>query len=344
MKPFSNTELSSFCGQMALILKAGISSMEGLQIMLEDATSSEETEILKQLLDQLQQSGCLYQALEASAVFPSYLVHMVEIGEETGTLDDVMEALRSHYEREHLIQKSIQSSITYPMIMIGMMIVVIVVLLMKVMPIFNQVFLQLGSEMTGFSRSLLHLGELFNRYAVFFIALLVVITGVILWGWKTTSGKRCFQKLASKIPFTRNLSQSMAACRFASGMALTLRSGLHPERSMELVSILNEDAEFQKKLNSCYQSINSGNDLADSLQNSNIFAGIYARMAFIGEKTGSLDQVMEEIADQYQDEIDTRMNHLLSIIEPTLVVSLSLIVGIILLSVMLPLMGIMSSL
>ena len=153
MKPFSNLELSSFCGQTALILKSGISSMEGLTIMLEDAASSDEKSILEALLADMQETGSLYHAMESLNIYPSYLLHMVQIGEETGTLDEVMQSLQNHYEREDSINKSIRNSITYPMIMTGMMAVVIVVLLVKVMPIFNQVFIQLGTEMTGFSRN-----------------------------------------------------------------------------------------------------------------------------------------------------------------------------------------------
>lgn len=152
MKPFTNMELSSFCGQTALILRSGISSMEGLTIMLEDASSDEETEILEILLSGMQETGSFFQALKSADVYPSYMLHMIQIGEETGTLDEVMEALQKHYEREESISKSIRNSITYPMIMTGMMAVVIIVLLVKVMPIFNQVFIQLGSEMTGFSK------------------------------------------------------------------------------------------------------------------------------------------------------------------------------------------------
>ena len=146
MKPFSNIELSSFCGQTALILKSGISVTEGLTIMLEDAASPEEKEVLESLLESVQETGQLYQAMENTKIYPSYMIHMVQIGEETGTLDEVMESLRNHYEREDSISKSIRNSITYPMIMTGMMAVVIVVLLVKVMPIFNQVFIQHGDD------------------------------------------------------------------------------------------------------------------------------------------------------------------------------------------------------
>lgn len=344
MKPFSNIELSSFCGQTALILKSGISVTEGLTIMLEDAASPDEKEVLEGLLEGVQETGQLYQAMEKLEIYPSYMLHMVQIGEETGTLDEVMEALQNHYEREESIGRSIRNSVTYPLIMTGMMAVVIVVLLVKVMPIFNQVFIQLGTEMTGFSRVLMDMGTIINRYAIVFIAILVIIAGLAVYCTRTASGRSLLQKLGYKLRFTRVIYEELAACRFASGMALTLSSGLNPERSMELVHSLNDDTLFQKKLDLCQNEINDGKDLSQALFTSGMFTGIYARMASIGSKTGAMDQVMEQIAELYQDDIDTRMNNILAILEPTLVILLSLIVGVILLSVMLPLMGIMSSL
>ena len=344
MKPFSNIELSSFCGQTALILKSGISVTEGLSIMLEDAASPEEKEILERLLEGMQETGQLYQAMERTEIYPSYMIHMVQIGEETGTLDEVMESLQNHYEREDSISKSIRNSITYPMIMTGMMAVVIIVLLVKVMPIFNQVFIQLGTEMTGFSRVLMDMGTIINRYAIVFIVILAAIACLAIFGTRTAGGRAMVQKLGYKLRFTRVIYEELAACRFASGMALTLSSGLNPDRSMELVHSLNDDPVFQKKLDRCQNEINDGKDLSQALFTSGMFTGIYARMASIGSKTGSMDQVMEQIAELYQDDIDTRMNNVLAVLEPTLVILLSLIVGVILLSVMLPLMGIMSSL
>lgn len=343
MKPFSNLELSSFCGQIALILKSGISSMEGLTIMLEDAASSDERSVLEALLANMQETGSLYEALDSSGLYPSYMLHMVQIGEETGTLDEVMQSLQNHYEREDSIHKSIRNSITYPMIMTGMMAVVIIVLLVKVMPVFNQVFIQLGTEMTGFSRVLMNMGTAINRYSAVFILVLVALAGFVFYGTRTASGKKILRKLGYKLSFTRTIYEEIAACRFASGMALTLSSGLNPERSMELVNSLNDDPVFQKKLDQCQHEIDEGNDLSQALFTSGMFTGIYARMASIGSKTGAMDQVMEQIAQLYQDDIDTRMNNILAILEPTLVILLSLIVGVILLSVMLPLMGIMSS-
>lgn len=343
MKPFSNMELASFCGQLALILKSGISSLEGLTIMLEDAASPDEKEILKAILEKMQETGNLYQSLDSVKLYPSYMLHMVEIGEETGTLDEVMQALQNHYEREESISKSIRNSITYPMIMTGMMAVVVVVLLVKVMPIFNQVFIQLGTEMTGFSRMLMNVGNAINHYSLAFVILLVIVAILILYGTRTDSGRSMFRGIAYKLKFTRAVYEEIAVCRFASGMALTLSSGLNPDRSMELVNSLNDDPVFQKKIDACKNQIDEGNDISQALFTSGMFTGVYARMVSIGSKTGTMDQVMEQVASLYQEDIDNRMNNILAVLEPTLVILLSLIVGVILLSVMLPLMGIMSS-
>lgn len=344
MKPFSSLELSSFCGQIALILRAGISSLEGLTIMQGDAVSPDEKEILDALLANMQETGSLYQAMEPLKLFPPYMLHMVEIGEETGTLDNVMVSLQNHYAREDSIRKSIRNSITYPMVMVAMMALVIIVLLVKVMPIFNQVFIQLGTEMTGFSRTLMNVGAVISNYSVVFILLLVALAVFGFYGTRTASGQQLFKKIGYKLSFTRAIYEEIAACRFASGMALTLSSGLNPDHSMELVTSLNDDPIFQHKIDLCQQKVTEGEDLSQALFSSGMFTGVYARMASIGSKTGSMDQVMDEIASLYQDDIDTRMNNLLAVLEPTLVVLLSLIVGVILLSVMLPLMGIMSSL
>lgn len=317
--------------------------MEGLTIMLEDTSAKDERVILEALLSNMQETGSFYEALKSVKIYPSYMLHMVQIGEETGTLDEVMEALQNHYEREDSIKKSIRNSITYPMIITAMMVIVIVVLLVKVMPIFNQVFIQLGSEMTGFSRMLMHIGTAINSYSAVLIAILAIIAVFVLYGIRTASGQKLFFNIGHKLRFTRVIYEEIAACRFASAMALTLSSGLNPERSMELVNALNDDPVFQEKIDLCMKKIEEGTDLSQALFTSGMFTGVYARMVSIGSKTGAMEQVMDQIADLYQSDIDTRMNNILAVLEPALVIALSLIVGVILLSVMLPLMGIMSS-
>lgn len=231
-QPFFNPELSGFCSQMAMILHSGISPLEGITIMLEDSTSDREKDILQQILDTLQETADFSLSLKETGLFPSYLVHMVQIGEETGTLDEVMSALSEHYEREDSIAKSIRNAVTYPMIMIGMMLVVILVLLVKVMPIFNQVFVQLGTEMTGFSGALMHIGNAISRYSVVLVILLAAIAAVLFFGSRTEKGKAVLARFAKHFRFFSSMAQQpgwLPVCRCdESGTSKRTDSGARP--------------------------------------------------------------------------------------------------------------------
>ena len=283
-KRFTNSELSSFCGQLALILRSGISATEGLTVMLDDTTDNTERAILQQILEKQEETGSLYPALACTNLFPAYLLQMVKIAEETGTLDEVMQALSDHYAREDAIMHSIRSAVAYPAVMAGMMIAVIIILLVKVMPIFNQVFIQLGTEMTGISRGLMNVGTVLNRYSMFFLALLVLLLAAGLTLSHSAKGRSSFYEMLCHFHLFRTLRDEISTCRFAGAMGLTL----------------------------------------------------------LGIRTGETEKVMDDIARISQENLDNQIGQILSAIEPTLVIALSLIVGVILLSVMFPLMGIMS--
>ena len=344
VKPFSNAELSAFCEQMTMILKAGISPLEGISTMLEDAVSKEEQEILAAIRDNYIECCNFSKALDMTAVFPQYMIKMLSIGEASGRMDNVMESLSNHYAREEAIQKSIRNTVLYPLVMTGMMIVVIVILLVKVMPIFNQVFQQLGTEMTGLSRALMDIGNGLSTYSAVFVGILAVLIVLAVLAVKTDKGRSTAMKFLSHFKSIREIYDNTNSCRFAGGMALTLASGLNPSKCLELVEFVSSDKVFSAKIRAVRAAVDEGRDLADALHQRNIFSGVYARMCNIGQKTGHMENAMEKIAEQYEIEIDTRMNNFLSVIEPAIVVVLSVIIGVILLSVMIPLLGIMSGL
>ena len=325
----TNLEIASFCSEMAMILKSGISSLEGVDLLREDAQTKAEKELLDEIYQSVMDTGRLDQALEETKVFPEYLIRMTQIGEETGALDEVMESLAEHYEREEAIRRSIRSAISYPLLMIGMMLVIIIILMTKVMPVFDQVFRQLGQEMTGFSRGILLAGNALSRYSAVFAVLLAVIVCAGIYFTKTESGRKKMYHIA---------------CRFAGGMSLALKSGLTPEQGMEFSENLIEDDDFRKKVAGCKADMENGTDIAEALVKAGIFTGVYARMTSIAGKAGMMDEVMGRIADECEEEVDEKLSSMIAVLEPTLVIILSVIVGTILLSVMLPLLGIMSGL
>lgn len=341
-KLLSNQEMTMFCDQIAMILDAGISPMEGVSVMLEDATTEEGREILKIISDKCNEGESFFHSVEASGVFPKYALDMIEIGERSGKLEEVMRSLAFHYNREENIAQGIKNAVTYPLMIVAMMVVVIVVLVMKVLPIFNDVFKQLGTEMTGVSKAMLDFGQALSKYSLTIVIILVVliIVGIVLA--KTPAGKARFAGFLSVFPSTRSLYEKIASGRFASGMALTLSAGLDTDQSLEMVERLVDNKKMQKKIDICRKQMEEGHSLSESLCNSEIFSNMYSRMINVGYKTGSVDKVMEKIADGYEQEVDDKITNLISVLEPTLVIVLSVIVCLILLSVMLPLMAIMS--
>lgn len=340
----SNTELAAFCEQTAMVLRAGISAMEGISIMKEDAQTEAERELLGVICEKMQETGTLAPALQETGVFPEYLCKMVQIGEETGTLDDVLASLERYYQRQESIAKGIRSALTYPLIMIGVMALVIVVLLTRVMPVFQQVFRQLGMEMSGFSRGALLLGNALSRYAAVFVAIIAALALVFIWLVKTKSGRARLENLGQHFRISREISDKMAVCRFAGGMSITLQSGLTPERGLELADELNENRFFGEKISACRKMLEEGSSMSEAFKEAKIFPGIYARMAELAGRTGMMDEVMGKLSDQIEEEIDEKIGSFISMLEPTLVILLSVIVGTILLSVMVPLLGILAGL
>lgn len=340
----SNLELAAFCEQMAMVLKAGISATEGISIMKEDAQTAAEQELLGIIYEKIQETGTLAPALKETGVFPGYICKMTQIGEETGTLDDVLSSLERYYERQEAISRDIRSALTYPLIMIGMMALVIAVLLTRVMPVFQQVFRQLGMEMSGFSKGALLLGNALSRYAMVFVAFIIVLALLFIWFVKTKSGRAQLENLGQHFKFSREISDKTAVCRFAGGMSITLKSGLTPERGLELVEELNENRFFGEKISACKKRMEEGAGMSEAFKQAKIFSGLHARIAELAERTGMTDEVMGKLSDQIEREIDEKIGSFISMLEPTLVILLSLIVGTILLSVMVPLLGILAGL
>ena len=255
ISPLSNAETAAFCAQMSMILCSGISSVEGITIMLEDSSDTQEKELLNQINDSLLRQGFLYEAIASTGVFPEYMVNMVKLGEQSGRLDSVMSSLSDYYEKEDSLGRAIKNAVTYPFLMILMMLLVILVLITKVMPVFDQVFRQLGSEMTGFSLAILKCGESLNAHAPVFVILVLFLALLLFFLLKTERGHHMLRALICHFRGGRILSEQIATRRFANGMALTLSSGLPPQECLQLTLPLIDNSDFKKRLTDCIQSV-----------------------------------------------------------------------------------------
>ena len=342
-KMLSNVELSTFCEQMAMVLSAGISPLEGLMIMSDDATNKEGRNILDMMKASCEKGDTFHNAAVGCGVFPEYALNMIEIGEKSGKLDEVMASLAAYYNREEDISKGIKNAITYPFIIIAMMLCVIIVMVVKVMPIFNDVFVELGSNMTGTGRKLMDFGTALSKYSIPLIIVVILLAFLILLMTKTEPGRNLKDAICSKLVFTRGIYDKIASGRFAAGMSILMGAGLDIQESLDMIYKLVANKKMQTRIDCCKSEMKDGKSFAEALSLAGIFTNTYSHLVAVGYKTGGMDKVLDKIADNYEEEVDERIANIISVLEPTLVILLSVFICIILLSVMLPLLGIMTT-
>ena len=174
-KKLSNAELATFFGQMAMLLDGGIYYREGIETMLKDTKSPSARACLEQIIAELTEHGQFDVALEKTGAFPEHVIRMIRLGLRAGDDKAICHSLADYYDRQEAISEGIKNAVTYPMIMIFMMLLVIIVLITKVLPIFNQVFTQLGSQMNAFSLSLMNFGSRLSSSSIVLVIILVVI-------------------------------------------------------------------------------------------------------------------------------------------------------------------------
>ncbi len=339
----SEKEISVFCSQLALILKSGITLYDGVQTMHEDCDSKEEEALYAVLMEVLQDGGSFSDALKKGGVFPGYMIHMTTIGERSGRLENVMESLSAFYDREDRVRQSIRAAVVYPAILVCMMVAVLTVIVVRVLPAFEKVYENLGADLSPASNSIMRFGVTASRYAVFIALGLVVVVLILALCARTNRGKELFTGASGKIPVLRRLCDKIAAGRFASALSLLLSSGYDADQALEMIPSVLPNSLVKRKVMQLQEKVAAGSSLADAIRDSDVFPKLYSKILVVGFKTGSVDEVMGKISESYEEEIDNSLNNVVAVLEPALVAVLSIIIGFILISVMMPLIGIMSS-
>lgn len=339
----NNRELAAFSNQIAMLLKSGISVREGLDIIAEDLENENGIKLLTEIAATMELGNSFSKSLEQTNVFPKYMVDMVRVGEMTGHLEEVMKSLSLHFTRENELKQNIRNALRYPMIMVGMMVLVLVVIIVKVLPVFQQVFLQLGVSMSGISKGLLGVGIWMSRYAAILIGIIAILAIIGFWMSSFPTGQKVRKKIFSHFPGTKRIARMIQQARMTSTLSLAVSSGIRHKEALEMIQNMTESEEIRKKIQYGITLLDEGESTQNVFTKTELFHGMEARMVAIGFQTGNADEVLRQLSSQMMDEADEEMARMISRIEPTLVAFFSIIVGVILLSVMLPLMAVMST-
>jgi type IV pilus assembly protein PilC len=337
VKLLSLSQISSFCMSMYLAMRAGIPVAEGVGMCREEETDAARRECFKRVENSVSLGNKLSDALREAEAFPEYMTDMTEVGERTGKLDDTLLALSRYYDRQESISKSIRGAVTYPAMLLGVLLLVLIIFVVKILPIFADVYRQLGAQMSGVAAAALRLGEwLGARWIPVVIIIAAIIALAVIFRARLRECLRGFF-MGGK------LGRAMLSARFSGVLTMTLSAGMDSSEAMIMAARLTEDKDAAAKITAGAQAAAEGTSLAQCVADTGIFSALYNRMLAIGARTGSADTVMEEIARRTGEEANDRLESFIGKIEPTLVIIMSLLVGLLLLSVMLPLAGIMSA-
>lgn len=332
--------ISSLCLELSLLLNAGLGSGDALAMIAEES-DSEYKELLKEMGQKVDEGMPLSAAMKSTDRFPVYVSGLVEVGEHAGHTVEALAALSRYYEYRVRLDRKIKTSLLYPAVMLLLMLVVIGVLLVKVLPIFNDVYQSMGARLTGVAGGLLKLGQwlggimpvlwgVLAMLTVFLAAFAIVpsFRAMVLSGWKKVHGDK-------------GLSRMMNTARIAQALSMGMSSGMSLEESVSLAAGMMEDVPGAvKRCTDCQKRLEQGEAQGNALRESGVLPGYFCRLLDLGMKSGAGDASMEKIANDISEESDAALEELVSRVEPALVLVCSLLVGLILLSVMLPLMRI----
>lgn len=336
-------ETALFCNQVATLLKSGIPLYDGMRVLSETYASSGNGAYFKRLYEMVLQKSTLGDAVKEIGIFPDYMVRMVSIGERVGLLEKLLNMLSRHYEREARINASVRSAILYPLLLTCMMAAVIFVLTVSVMPVFAQVYASLGAEASLSARALMRYGALAGRAALIVLSLLLaaalVLRLMMFTRWR--GAIRAF--LARAFRPVRRVNEMLSASRFANVMGQLLGTGFPIDEAVGLMGDILPDEAVAARAKQCAQDMRQGATFTEAVEKAKIFNELHVRMLRVSDVAGNTDEVLGELAETYDAAADGEIRHLVSIIEPAIVSALCVVIGVILLSVMLPLAGLLSS-
>ena len=339
---FSPEEISVFCDQIAMILNGGIPIYEGTHILYEELDEGKTKHTLKTIDDFVKDGLPFHEALKESGAFPVYVTEMVKIGEMTGKLEDIMRSLAKFYDRECAVKASIRSVVGYPTVLLGMMAVVLLVLVGKILPMFADIFLELDGG-TGTTIALMHNSVLVAKViSVVVLVLLALLIAGLAW-YKFKGDNAVVTSFLNNNPLSAKLADKIAIGKFLATLAVMSAGGMEIIEAVKNASAVVENKRTKEKTKKCVEMLEADEKLEDAMKESRIFNSLQSKMLGVARISGSGDTILFKLSEQFDEEIGTRLSSLASIIETALVVILSTVIGAILISVMMPLMSVLSS-
>jgi len=321
-------DLVIFTRQLATMIDAGLAMVQSLQALAEQTTNKIMRDVIKDVCTRVEGGDSFSEALQKHPkVFSRLYVCMVAAGEKGGLLAEILARLATYLENTNRLRKKIKSAMLYPIVVTIVAILITIFLLVKVVPVFGEIFASFGAELPGPTQGLIDLSSFVKRYLIF----LLVAGGGGVYAWlyfiKTPVGRQFWDARRIKLPIFGVIAHKICLARFTRTLASLIRSGVPILEVLQIVSQTVGNVIMEKAIKSAAVDIERGESISASLGKHPIFPSMIIRMITAGEQTGKIDNMLERVSDFLDEEIETTLAGLTALIEPILIVFLGFVVG-----------------
>ena len=334
-----------FSRQLATMIEAGIPLVNALDILTEQIEKPSFKNVISKIRDDVETGSSLSEALSRhERVFSGLFVNMVRAGESSGTLDEIMDRLAAYLEKTSNLQKKIKSALVYPAAVSLMALGITVFLLLKVIPVFKDIYAGFDATLPAPTQMLLNASDFMRKY--FYLAIAVIFLAVFLVNkyTKTDKGKLRIDGIKLNMPIFGILMRKVAVGKFTRTLSTLVKSGVPILSSLEIVSKTSGNRVIETAVDSVRTNVREGEPIADPLARSGVFPPMVVRMISVGEQTGQLEKMLSKIADFYDEQVDAAVSGLTSLIEPLIIAFLGIVVGGIVVCMFLPILKLSTAL
>ncbi len=338
-------ELAIFCRQFLSILSAGVTMVKALSML----TLQTNNKMLRAAIDdcrqEIEKGTSLADAMRRhKSVFSDFFITLVAAGEASGSLEVSLERMGTQVEKEAKLKDSIQKAATYPIIVCVVAVAVIIVLLTFVVPQFESMLTDLGSELPALTVFVVNASEFIVQKWYILLGIVILAVMFISRFKKTDLGKHFFGKIVMKIPVVGDLTTKTASARMARTLSTLMAAGIPLIDAIQIVSETMTNIHYKEALLQAKDEVAMGAPLSECIERSGIFPALVHQMINVGEETGEIDKMLTKLAEYYEDEVETATAKLMTLLEPLIIIALALTVGVIILAVLMPMVQMYSAL
>jgi MSHA biogenesis protein MshG len=330
------SELLLFSRQMYALLKAGVPIMRALAGLQESATNATFREVLRDIRESLDNGRPLSTSMQRTGVFSPFYIAMVYVGETTGQLEEIFLRMFNHLEFQEFMRNQVKSALRYPTFVVAAMVVAFLVINLFVIPAFAKVYKGFNAELPLITRLLIGFSDFMIAAWPLLLAGLVVAVFTFYRYTRSKAGRYAWDRFKLRIPIAGKIVLKATLARFSRSFSLSLRSGVPLVQGLSLVAQTVDNNYVAEKVEGMREGVERGESVLRTAVHAEVFTPVVLQMVMVGEESGALDDMMEEIAEIYQREVEYELKTLGSQIEPVLILCLGVLVLILALGVFLP--------